>query len=189
LLQRGLGGGERVWQGKQHLWGELLVWVVLAAGAYALSFEFEQPISGYRLGATAWPRMIIALIVIVALVQFAIRLSNAMRDPEAESGPGYWGQFMGSGVGANIKVGLAFGLPVLYAVLLPGTGFYLTTPLFLMAYLYLLGERRWPYLVGVALFIYGLMVLIFTTLFYVALPVGNWPVFYDINNWLLRGYR
>jgi hypothetical protein len=72
---------------------------------------------------------------------------------------------------------------------MPRTGFYVTTPLFLIAYLYLLGERRWRYLVGVALFIYGLMVLIFTTVFYVALPVGNWPVFYDINNWLVQAYR
>lgn len=178
-----------MWQGKKHIWGELLVWLALAGGAYAMSFDFEQPISGYRLGATTWPRMIIGLIVVVALVQFAIRLANAMRDAKAESGPGYWSQFFGSGVRANTKVALAFGLPVLYAVLLPWTGFYVTTPLFLIAYLYLLGERRSRYLVGVGLFIYLLMVLIFTTLFYVALPVGNWPGFYDINNWLLQFYR
>jgi hypothetical protein len=31
--------------------------------------------------------------------------------------------------------------------------------------------------------------LIFAKLFYVALPVGNWPGFYDINNWLLTAIR
>jgi hypothetical protein len=178
-----------VWQGKQHLWGELLVWLVLAGVAYALSFEFDRPVSGYAFGATGWPRAIIVLILMVALVQFATRFARALRDPEAEPNPRFWSQFFTSGARANITVLLAFGLPLLYAALLPRTGFYLTTPLFLMAYLYLLGERRSRHLVAVALFIYALMVLIFTTVFYVALPVGNWPVFYDINNWLLQAYR
>lgn len=178
-----------MWQGKQHLWGELLVWLVLIGGAYALSFEFERPVGSYRFGATGWPRTIIALILVVALVQFAIRFARAMRDPEAEAGPRFWRQFFSSGTRGNITVGLSFGLPILYVALLPGSGFYFTTPLFLIAYLYLLGERRSRYLLGVALFIYALMVLIFTTVFYVALPVGNWPVFYDINNWLVQAYR
>lgn len=178
-----------MWQGKQHLWGELLVWLALSGGAYALSFEFARPIASYTFGATGWPRAIIALILLVALVQFAVRLARALRDPQAEAGPRFWSQFFSSGTRASVTVGLAFGLPVLYAALMPRTGFYVTTPLFLIAYLYLLGERRWRYLVGVALFIYGLMVLIFTTVFYVALPVGNWPVFYDINNWLVQAYR
>ena len=176
-----------MWRGKQHVWGELLVWLALIGGAYALSFEFDRPVGSYRFGATGWPRTILALILVVALVQFALRFARASR--EAQPGPGFWGQFFRSGTRANVTVGLAFGLPVLYAALMPRTGFYVTTPLFLMAYLYLLGERRWRYLVGVALFIYGLMVLIFTTIFYVALPVGNWPVFYDINNWLVEAYR
>jgi hypothetical protein len=178
-----------VWRGKQHLWGELAVWLVLGGGAYVLSFEFAEPVSTYRFGATGWPRAIVALILIVALVQFAMRLARALRDPDAEPSPRFWSQFFSSGARANIAVGLAFGLPVLYVALLRGTGFYLTTPLFLMAYLYLLGERRWAYLVGVALVVYALMVLVFTTLLYVPLPVGNWPLFYDINNWLLEAYR
>jgi hypothetical protein len=176
------------WRGKQHLWGELAVWLVLAGGAYALSFQFDQRIAEYRFGATGWPRTIIALIVVVALVQFAIRFAGAMRSA-TPSAPGFWSQFFRSGARANIRVALSFGLPILYVLLLPRTGFYLTTPLFLLAYLYLLGERRWRHLVGVALLIYALMVLIFTTVFYVALPVGYWPVFYDINNWLLEAYR
>lgn len=176
-----------MWRGKQHVWGELLVWLALIGGAYALSFEFDRPVGSYSFGATGWPRAILGLILVVATVQFALRLAREKHEPQA--GPGFWSQFFRSGARANITVGLAFGLPVLYAALLPGAGFYFTTPLFLVAYLYLLGERRWRYLLGVALLIYGLMVLIFTTIFYVALPVGNWPVFYDINNWLVEAYR
>ena len=178
-----------MWRGKQHLWGELAVWLVLAGGGYLLSFDFDDPVSGYRFGATGWPRTIILLIALVALGQFVIRMAHASQDAQAESPPAFWAQFFQSGARENVKLVLAFALPVLYVALLRGTGFYFTTPLFLMAYLYLLGERRWPALFGVAFFIYGLMVLIFTTLLYVPLPVGNWPVFYDINNWLLEAYR
>jgi hypothetical protein len=178
-----------VWRGKEHLWGELAAWLALAAGAYALSFEFDRPIGGYRFGATAWPRAIISLIAAVAVVQFVLRLLAAMRMPGAAAGPSSWSQFLSSGSRAKITLALAFGLPVCYVLLLPRTGFYVTTPAFLLAYLYLLGERRWRYLFGAALAIYALMVLIFTTIFYVALPVGHWPMFYDINNWLLEVYR
>jgi hypothetical protein len=73
--------------------------------------------------------------------------------------------------------------------LLRRTGFYLTTPVFLAAYLYLLGERNAVRIVLVTAIIYVLMNAIFTTIFYVPLPVGNWPVFYDINTWLLESYR
>lgn len=179
----------RLWQGKQHLWGELAVWLVLAGGAYALSFRFDQPIGGYRFGAAGWPRAIAALILAVALVQFAVRFAGAQRAHPGEPAAPFWSQFFAGGARANLTVAAAFALPILYVLLLPRTGFYLTTPLFLIAYLYVLGERRWRHLIGVSLVIYALMVLVFTTVFYVALPVGNWPVFYDLNNWLLEAYR
>ncbi|HEX6317932.1 MAG TPA: tripartite tricarboxylate transporter TctB family protein [Burkholderiales bacterium] len=178
-----------MWRGKQHLWGELAVWLVLGGGAYALSFQFAEPVSGYRFGATGWPRAIIVLLLAVALAQFALRMAHALRDPVAEPSPRFWSQFFQAGARANVTVALAFALPVLYVAALRFTGFYLTTPLFLAAYLYLLGERRWSYVIGVALAIYALMVLVFTTLLYVPLPVGNWPLFYDVNNWLLEAYR
>ena len=49
--------------------------------------------------------------------------------------------------------------------------------------------RKVRLLFGVTATVYGLVLLIFVRLFYVALPVGNWPVFYDINNWIVVAVR
>ena len=88
-----------------------------------------------------------------------------------------------------IKLVVAFGLPLLFVFLLPRTGFYLTTPFFLLAYLMLLGERRPLVLIGVTLLIYVLINLIFTSLLFVALPTGTWPGFYDFSNWFLATFH
>ena len=61
----------------------------------------------------------------------------------------------------------------------------MTTPLFLAAYLFVIGERRPQFLILVPLVIYLLLLLFFTKLLFVNLPVGNWHPFYDISNWLL----
>ena len=88
-----------------------------------------------------------------------------------------------------LKLAAAFGLPLLFVFLLPKTGFYLTTPFFLLAYLILLGERRPLVLIGVTLLIYVLINLIFTSLLFVALPTGTWPGFYDFSNWFLATFH
>ncbi|MEM9442992.1 MAG: tripartite tricarboxylate transporter TctB family protein, partial [Pseudomonadota bacterium] len=82
-----------------------------------------------------------------------------------------------------------FVIPLIYAWLLPRTGFYLTTPVFLIVFLLYVGERRWYVVVLTTAIITALVFLIFAKLFYVALPVGNWPGFYDVNNWLLVTIR
>jgi hypothetical protein len=82
-----------------------------------------------------------------------------------------------------------FLLPLVYLVLLPRTGFFVTTPVFVAAFLWVLQVRRVRLLVSVTAIAYGLVLLIFVRLFYVALPVGNWPVFYDVNNWIVVAVR
>jgi hypothetical protein len=185
----GVARKRTMWHGKQRIWIEFAIWMTLGWSAYALTYQFDGPIQGYRLGATAWPRAIILLMIVFAVLQFTVRMRGALRTPAAAADENYWSRLRNLDKAAALKVGLTFGTPVAYVLLLPGTGFYVTTPLFLLAYLYLLGERRWGRLLLVTAFIYALMIIVFTSVFYVPLPVGNWPVFYDVNNWLLTTYR
>ncbi len=178
-----------MWQEKRRLWFEVGVWLAIGVTAYALTFQFDDPIQGYRLGATAWPRAIILGILAIAILQFglAMRKVAAAKGPSADQAAQLQRQTPETkGV---LKVVLAFVLPLFYLLLLPRTGFYLTTPMFLFAYLFLLGERRWTWLIQVTAIIYAIMIIIFTSIFFVPLPVGYWPFFYDMNNWLLRIYR
>ena len=158
---------------------ELAFWLALALSAYVLSFEFADEPGTYRWGAASWPRAVILFMALFALAQFLLE-----RRADTET------------VQRHLEIGSeqltllsTFLLPLLYLFLLPRIGFYLLTPFFLLAFLWLVGERRWPVLILVSLLIYGFINLIFTRLFYVALPTGVWPGCYEFSNWFLVTVR
>ena len=178
-----------MWQEKRTLWLEACVWVAISVTAYAMTFQFDDPIQGYRWGATAWPRAIILGILAIAILQFGVAIRKAAAIPRPKADEAARSLRQTSEGKSVLKVVLSFALPLFYLLLLPRTGFYLTTPAFLLAYLFLLGERRWTRLIQIPAIIYAIMIITFTIIFYVPLPVGYWPLFYDINNWLLQVYR
>jgi hypothetical protein len=163
---------------------EVAFWLAFAAAAFALSFKFDQEIEIYKFGATGWPRVVIVLIVLGALGQLfndiKARLAGSTRENNAPSparagvGPGY-----------AFRITAILVAPFVFAFLLEYIGFYSLAPFFVAAFLYIGGERRWGRIVGISLFIYALMILLFAKLLFVGLPVGNWHPFYDFSNWLL----
>ena len=159
---------------------ELGFWLALALVAFALSFQFSSEPGTYQWGAASWPRAVILLMAITALVQWT-RQRRARPAADTFEETEERGSFLP-------YLGL-FLIPLVYAWLLPRTGFYLTTPFFLIAYLLYVGERRLPLILVTSAVITIVVNLIFTKLFYVALPVGNWLGFYDANNWLLTVIR
>lgn len=169
-------------------WFEVGVWLAVAAAAYGFSLQFDRDIEMYRFGAAGWPRIIILLIALGAVGQFVQDLRAAPDTPSRDSG--YFTGFSEQGPYFFLRMGLTLVLPVVYAALLQGMGYYFLTPFFLAGYLFLTGERRVTALILVPLLIYGAVTLIFTRLLYVGLPTGYWPGFYDIGNWfvvVLRG--
>jgi len=163
---------------------EAAAWLALALGAWVLSSGFDRPIEIYRFGAGGWPRAVIALIALVAICQLA---GSAMDRPGGRAGQAApvdaAGEAKGGAYWARLAAMLL--LPLVYALSLDYTGFYVTTPLFLALYLTILGERRPAVIALVTLFITVLLLLVFTKLLYVGLPVGNWHPFYDISNAIL----
>lgn len=162
--------------------GELVVWFVLAVTAFGFSFSFSRAATTYAWGAAAWPRGVILLIVAGAVAQYvfatpphAVVRAHKAGATDARRSRRY------------VLASLA--LPLVYVALLPYTGFYVTTPLFLAGYLAVLGERRLPVLIIVPIVTYAIIVTLFSAVFYVALPTGNWPGFYDLSNALLAWLR
>lgn len=173
------------WRDSRDLWVELAFWIAIATAAFILTFDFDGPLQIYKFGAAAWPRAIIAALALGAAVQFAFSVRLRARIGTGEARQDYWSKLAKGGLSVKLRIAATFGLPLLYIFLLPRTGFYLTTPFFLAGYMFVLGERRAAYLIGVPALIYGLAMLIFTRLLFVALPVETWPGFYDFSNWLL----
>lgn len=156
---------------------ELAFWLTVALIAFGLSFQFSEEIGTYKWGAASWPRAVILLMAVTAVIHAIVQFRrNAPADGRGGEG--------GGGKALLSSLGL-FLIPLVYAWLLPRTGFYLTTPVFLVVFLLYLGERRWPVILVTTFLITALVFLVFAKLFYVALPIGNWPGFYDINNGLL----
>lgn len=164
-------------------WFEVGAWLVIAGAAYGFSLQFDRDIEMYKFGAAGWPRLIILLIALGALGQFA----QDLRKGQDETAPevAYLDRFGDHGSHFFLRMGLTMALPIVYAGLLQGMGYYFLTPLFLIAYLYLTGEHRIKPLILVPLFIYAAVTIIFTRLLYVGLPTGYWPGFYDFGNWFV----
>lgn len=166
---------------------EWLFWVLLAAMVYSLTGNFDETIAEYRFGATGWPRVLCAALAFGASGQLIYKLTRSQpagtaagtKAPEAE-------------VPAEVltfRAGLqrigVFAAPFVYLYVMPEIGFYVATPFFVLAILLLLEVKSPRVLAGVTLVVYGLVLLIFTRFFYVALPVGHIESFYDINNWII----
>ncbi len=163
-------------------WVEAICWIGFAALAFIYSFKFDRDIEIYRFGAAGWPRVLIVLIVLAALAQLFL----GQREQQASSGPAVEPEdSTETSLQDRLRIALVLGLPVLYAALLDTSGFYFTTPIFIAAYLFLNGERRIGWLIGVPAFIYGILLLVFTKLLYVGLPIGYASPFYEFSNWLL----
>lgn len=170
---------------------EWVVWFALAAAGYWLTFEFDEPLDVYEFGASGWPRFILVCIVVGATVQLALGLARRWREaggPTVDGEPEEPAEEEAGRAVSPTLIGI-FVLPLAYLLLLPRTGFFLTTPFFIAAFLWVLQVRRLRLLIGVTATVYGLVLLIFVRLFYVALPVGNWPGFYDVNNWIVVAVR
>ena len=163
---------------------EGLIWLAFAALAYFLTYEFDQPLRGYALGATTWPRAIILMIGLGAVGLLVSGLLNpgaeadrradldSSFDAEAKvSAPAvstaeFWRQAL------EPKRLLSFGLPLVYVAAMHRFGFLFVSPVFLLAYMYLFGYRKWRILIAVNLAIYALVLLVFVRLLYTHFPPG-----------------
>lgn len=164
---------------------EVAFWLLFAAGAFALTFTFDQEIEIYAFGAAGWPRAVTLLVALAALGQL---WADLRAGPASASGYAVVDAARRGGDAAvrfYSRMALTLGLPLLYASLLETIGFYCLTPFFIAAYLVLLGERRWPWVLGITLGIYAMFLLLFARLLFVGLPTGNVSPFYDVSNWLL----
>jgi len=164
---------------------EVAFWLVFAAGAFALTFKFDQDIEIYKFGATGWPRVVIILIALAALGQlFHDVKARLTKEASGERKAPSTAVARGSREYV-LRIGAILVTPFVFAFLLDSVGFYVLAPVFIAVLLYIGGERRWGRIIGISLFIYALAILFFAKLLFVGLPTGNVHPFYDVSNWIL----
>jgi len=167
----------------RNQWIEFGFWMFFTISAFALTFGFDREVNMYKFGAAGWPRIIIAVVFFAALGQLLQSLFKA-EDPDEKSATDVVSEETHEPLGINMW--LMLGVPLVYALTVESLGFYFTTPFFLVAYLYLTGERRLGFLIGVPIGIYLFLSILFTKFLYVGLPTGNLPGFYGFGTWVVE---
>lgn len=77
-------------------------------------------------------------------------------------------------------------MPILFAAFLQDFGFYALAPLFIVAVMFLMGERRLGRMIMVAIGIYIFLLGMFLSLLYVGLPTGNISPFYEFGTGMVN---
>ena len=86
---------------------------------------------------------------------------------------------------ASHRVRIALTLPLFFAALLQDFGFYTLAPFFIIAVMFVFGERRWKPMLAIMCVLYGILLAMFVNILYVGLPTGNIRPFYDIGTWVV----
>ena len=172
---------------------EWIFWCALVLVLWSQTDAFSESIAEYAFGAAGWPRAILIGLLLGATGQWALgilghRLGRGGAASQSTQGEGGLGGKAERSVGRLQQIAI-FAFPMLYLWLMHRIGFFVATPLFILGYLMVLEVRNWRHLAGVTVAVYGTVLLVFVRFFYVALPVGAWQAFYDINNWIITMVR
>lgn len=167
---------------------EAIVWLLIVVVFYAFSFEFNQPIEIYRFGATAWPRVVIflLLIAIAGNIYYQYKYGSA-----AQEGRVGLAETDSEGVdfsdqSAVLRILAVLFTPFLFAMLLKPVGIYFSAPFFIAAIMWLFGERRWKAILIMTAIIYVIFLGLFLVILNAPLPQGNTSPFYDFSAWILK---
>lgn len=164
------------------------IWVLIAAIAFGYSFEFNQPIEIYKFGATAWPRIIILLLLVVTIGNLYHQYRNGSAVQEGRVGVAETDESRTdySNPATLAKIIAILFTPFLFAWLLKPVGMYSGAPIFIAIIIWLFGERRWKWILGITLLIYAILLGLFVVTLNAPLPQGNMSPFYDFSGFILK---
>jgi len=156
--------------------GEIITSTIIFIGSLILYWEtlkFEGHEVYAKLGPSYWPKFLLILLmglsVGVAIDAFRERKKSVGKESFLKLNKG------------RLKFFIAIGFIALYFILLQILGFVLLTPFFLIAFMYLLGERKKIWMISISFGITFLIIYVFTKAMYVPLPRGI-GIFLDFSH-------
>ena len=139
--------------------------------------------TGGRIGPSAWPKAVIAFMVLLCVYEIGKRLLFDAAD--SARGIVEMGTEEQPAPKANGMLLAGIGLIALYVVLVPFSGFFFSTALFLWAFPLVGGMRRPGLTAVVSLTGTLVLALVFLKVAYISLPMGVGP-FRDLSIGLMR---
>ena len=172
---------------KAHL-VEGAAWSLIVVVFFGYSFEFNQSIEIYKFGATGWPRVILLLLLVVTAGNFyyQFRYGSAIQKGRVGIAENDESETDYSDPATLLKVAGVLLTPFIFAYLLKPVGMYSGAPVFIALVIYLFGERRWKWILGITLLIYAILLGLFVVVLNAPLPQGNVSPFYDFSGFILK---
>jgi len=152
--------------------GELIFGLLILAGSLLLfwvtgSFQKQTALQGAQMGPSFWPRFLLGgLILLSGIISVGV-IRRIMKEKA-------WGESLMTMDPGKVRFFAAIGLSIAYLVLLPVLGFIAITPVFMIAFMLLLGEKSKGWIIGVSIAMTAIIVVLFTKAMYVPLPRGVW---------------
>ena len=172
---------------KAHL-VEGAAWSLIVVVFFGYSFEFNQSIEIYKFGATGWPRVILLLLLLVTAGNFYYQFRHGSEIQKGRVGIAETDESETdySDPATLLKVAGVLLTPFVFAYLLKPVGMYSGSPVFIALVIYLFGERRWKWILGITLLIYAILLGLFVVVLNAPLPQGNVSPFYDFSGFILK---
>lgn len=145
--------------------------LILAASLFLYwvtgSFGTGTTLQGAQMGPAFWPRLLLGALIILSAVVSVGKIRTIAREKA-------WGESLLTMDRGKVRFFTAIGLCVAYLTLLPILGFIAITPIFMIAFMLLLGEKSPGWILGVSVGMTAIIVILFTKAMYVPLPRGIW---------------
>ncbi|MEO1550803.1 MAG: tripartite tricarboxylate transporter TctB family protein [Pseudomonadota bacterium] len=167
---------------------EAAVWLAIVVVFFAYSFEFNQPIEIYKFGATAWPRVVVGLLLLATLgnLYYQYRYGSASQGGRVGLAQADEDGLDLSDTRAVVRLIAVLFVPFLFAWLLKPVGIYFGAPFFIAAIMWLFGEQRWKAILIMTGLIYVIFLGLFLVILNAPLPQGNTSPFYDYSALILK---
>ena len=131
------------------------------------SFQGRTVLQNAQMGPAFWPRFILVSIILLSGI-VSVGLIRRIAKEKA------WGESLMTMDRGKVRFFAAICLSVAYLILLPVLGFIAITPVFMIAFMLLLGEKSKGWIIGVSIAMTAVIVVLFTKAMYVPLPRGMW---------------
>ena len=133
---------------------------------YTIAAQYKGHEVYGKLGPGFWPKFILICLMILSVLIGIDAFRARKKSSEGKSSE------LVKGAGSRIRFFSALILIIAYLILLNIVGFVALTPFFLVAFMILLGEKSWPWMIGLSIGMTVIILLAFTQAMYVPLPRG-----------------
>ena len=163
---------------------EAVVWAAFGFVFFLMTLSFDKPLLHYRLGAAFWPQIVLGGIILFAAVLFVSTFLTKQRSDGAEAGHSLGEAMQDKAFPLSARLVLILLVPLVWTLAMRWFGFPLTAPVFLVAFLWLIGVRRLGAILAYTVIFDGALMLLFYKFIFTPLPQGaGW--FYTLNGHII----